>query len=233
MVEKYFQEDALSPYKKNYKWKLVVAFVFLAILALIVYTAFFDGYRLTGDVISVNVTDSNLISFDAELTTPSLELDGNFEKVRIGGNLESIYVGSQKFSLLDLSNSYVLIENYDGKIYFNNKNISKLNGKADNVVVNGVPVSSESGKKTKVYFEKASDYDSLEIEETAFINKLSYMASGKITLKNGRNNFEIHDEEVIISKFQGDLKSEKNELKLDGHISKLEILGDTDISVGG
>ena len=236
MVEQYFEDDSLSPYKKNYRIKLAVVFVFIVILALIAYTTFFHEGILTwtGSAVKGNgsVATSDGIKINAQLTTPPLKLDDSFERVVLGGNLSSIYVGDQNFALSGLRNNYVVVKNYTGKIYFDSNGISELDGKADEVDVNGVPVSLDSGKKIKVYFDGVSDYDSLEIDDV-YISKLSYTASGKITLNDGKNIFEVNNESVSISRFSGNIKGDKNEFNFDGYAEKVGVSGDTDISVGG
>jgi len=232
-MEEYFQEDFISPYGKKYKLKLIIFFVFLGILALLVYFAFFEGVFFTGNIIAGNASESR-IKFDAELTTiPLLELDGEFKNVRIKGVSNSFfYVGNQKFSLANLSSNHIILSNYNGEIYFNENNISKLKGKAEGVIINGVTLTPNLGKNTKVYFDEDFDYTLLEIKETASIKKLSYNVSGEISLFNGKNFFRIYNEEIIINKFQGDLKAENGNFNLNGYLEKLEVIGESDISVG-
>ena len=114
---------------------------------------------------------------------------------------------------------------------FNNENIFKFNGKVNNTIINGIPVTSKSGKNTKIYFDENFSYSSLEIRNMAFIKKLDYTTSGKISLNNGKNVLDINDEELIIDRFQGDLKISRRKLNLDGYIAGLKIVGDSDISI--
>lgn len=236
-MEEYFQEDFVSPYGKKYKLKIAIFCVFLIILFLLVYFAFFhENFKdvITGKIIVGDLNESK-IKFDAELTTtPILELDGEFKSVRIKGESDSFfYVGDQKFSLANLSSNHIILSDYGGKIYFNENNIFMLKGKAEGVIINGVSLTPKLGKNTKVYFDDVFDYTLLEIRETASIKKLSYNTSGKISLFNGKNLFDIYNEEIIINNFQGDLKAENGKFRLNGYLEKLEVMGESDISVGG
>jgi len=232
-MSEYFTEDFISPYGKKYKVKLAVFFVFLGILSLLIYFAFFGGFSFTGSVVNENV-DGVRIKFDAKLTKiPVLELNGEFESVRIKGVSDSsLYVGDQKFPLGDLSENYIVLNNYNGKIYFNENNISKFNGKVEEVIINGVSLAPKLGKITKIYFDEAFDYSLLEVKETVFIKKLSYVTSGEISLYDGKNFFGINNEEIIVKNFQGDLKVDRGDFNLEGYLEKLEVVGDSDISVG-
>lgn len=232
MVQEYFQEDFISPYRKGYKLKLAIFFIFLVIFGLLIFFAFFDKLSFIGNVIRGNINDSKL-NFGAELTgVPFIELDGEFNSVNIEGISDALfYAGDQKFSLENFSNS-VILTNYKGKIYFNENNVSNFRGKAEEIIINGVLFKPKLGSTTKVYFQKEFNYDFLEVKETAFIKKLLYNTSGEISLYNGKNLFQIYDEEVLISRFQGDLKVDNERFILQGYIGKLEIIGKSEISVG-
>jgi len=232
MEPTYFQEDIISPYKKGYKLKLLIFFVFLLILGLLFYFAFFgEGIPFTGNTIIENASYSR-IKFDAELTrVPLLELDGEFKSVRMNGISNSLfYAGDQEVSLVNSSN-YIILGDYNGKIYFNEENISKLKGKASIVIINGVSLLPKSGATTKVYFNEGADYTFLELKETVFIKKLSYNTSGEVSLRDRKNIFEIHDEEIMISRFQGDLKVDNGNFNLKGYVERMGLTGQSDISV--
>tara|TARA_Y100000034_G_scaffold99609_1_gene122505 strand:- start:2221 stop:2922 length:702 start_codon:yes stop_codon:yes gene_type:complete len=231
MVEKYFEEDSVSPYQSKYKLKLFVFIVFVGIILLLIYTSFVGNFSFIGGTIIENIS-INKIKINADLTIPQLELDDEFNSIKIEGNSNSfLYVGDQKFSLADLNKNYIILDNYDGEIYFDNENIFKFKGKVNNTIINSIPVTSKSGKNTKIYFDENFNYDSLEIKDRAFIRKLDYVTSGKISLNNGKNVFDISNEKLIINNFQGDLKINRKKLNLDGYITGLKIVGDSDISI--
>ncbi|MAG78840.1 hypothetical protein CMI40_00490 [Candidatus Pacearchaeota archaeon] len=232
MVGEYFEEDAISPYQSRYKLKLFVFIVFVGIILLLVYTSFSGNFPLTGKAIVENITVDR-IKFNADLTIPHLKLDNKIESLRIKGSSNSFfYVGDQKFNLEDLENNYIVLIDYDGKIYFDKANIFEFSGKVNKTIINGIPITSKSGKDTKVYFDGNFSYDLLEINGDVPIRRLSYVTSGKINLNKGKNIFDIDNEEVIIDSFIGDLELNRRKFNMDGYVKGLNVVGDSAISIG-
>lgn len=215
--------------------RIIVFLIFLAILSLLVITSFFGDFSLTGrtisNVINENATQSN-IKIEADLTAPSLELDGIYEKVELkGGSNSFIYIGNEKFQLDGSNSNLIIINNYNGKIFFNPESIVKLNGKATKVTINGIPIEPNSKKTLKVSLDENFNYNILKVEKTVFIKELSYITFGLIKLNDGKNILKIMDEEINLKNFMGDIRVENKKIKISGFVEKLEILGDSGISV--
>lgn len=180
----------------------------------------------------MGISENQGIKFNAELTIPVLNTDGKFQKVEIIGTSNSfLYFGNQKFYLGDSNENYLILKNYNGKISFDKKSISKLKGKVSEVTINGILVTSQTKNTTKINFGESFDYKNLEISNEVLISKLSYKTSGIIKLNEDKNIFNIDEEEIVITNFKGDLVIKNNKLQLKGYVEKLEIKGKFDISV--
>lgn len=214
--------------------KLIAFLIFLSILALLIYTSF-NGSPFTGSVITgsvIGVTENNSLRFNAELTTPNLELEGNFEKVEIlGGSDSFFYVGNQKFDLGNSERNYLIFENYEGEISSKENGITLMKGKASKVTMNGILITSQTKDTTKVNFEGNFDFNSLEIKEKVSIKELAYITSGIVRLNEDKNIFNLNNEEIVITNFNGDLIIENGRSKFNGYVRKLDIKGDSEVSV--
>ena len=63
-----------------------------------------------------------------------MTLDGNFENVDLYGSSNYFMkVGNQKFNLGDLNENYITLKNFDGKISFDERKITSLEGKVSEV----------------------------------------------------------------------------------------------------
>tara|TARA_Y100000034_G_scaffold52866_1_gene64960 strand:- start:292 stop:1002 length:711 start_codon:yes stop_codon:yes gene_type:complete len=219
--------------KKHHLIILVIA-IFLIILSFVIYTSFYTP-SVTGSIITGNIVGGNEnqgVKFNAELTIPSLNVNGKFEELEITGSSNSVlYVGNQKFDLGNSNDNYLILKNYDGEISFDENEIIKLKGKASIVTVNGVVVTSQTKNTTKISFKEPFYYKSLEISKKVLINKLAYKTSGVIRLDEEKNIFNINDEEIAITNFNGDLIIENGKSQFKGYIKKLEIKGDSEVSV--
>jgi len=214
----------------NLRWIMFSAF--LAILVFLIITAFSDNFSFTGNLVNgIKQQSNSTIKFNAELTTPSMDAGGNFEKVEFQGNSESFfYVGNEKFQL-NAKNNYIVMNNYTGAIAFDSQNIVKLNGKATKVFINGIPVEPKTNDILKVSLDKDFSYTSLSIENEIKISKLSYITTGEIRINGGKKIFTLDNEQISLKNFIGDVSAENNKFKMSGLIEKLDIAGETKISL--
>ena len=214
----------------NTRW--VIFSVFLAILVFLIITAFSDKFSFSGNFVNdIKQQSNSTIKFNAELTIPSIDAKGNFEKIEFQGNSESFfYVENEKFQL-NAKNNYIVMNNYTGEIAFDSKNILKLNGRATKVFVNGIPVEPKTSGVLKVSLDKDFSYTLLNIEKEISIGKLSYISSGKISINDGKNIFNLDSEQVSLKNFVGDVNAEDNKFKMSGFVEKLDIAGEAKISV--
>ncbi|MBU4308414.1 MAG: hypothetical protein KJ566_01315 [Nanoarchaeota archaeon] len=208
---------------------LIIFGIFLITLFLLIYTSF-SGSPLTGNIIK-NDSSNNSIIISADLTIPVLTLNDEFETIIIKGDSDSfLYVGDKKFPLSDSKENSIILTDYIGEISFNEKTILKLEGKVGGVSINGIPMTSKSNKKMKIYFDSDFNYRILEIPENAFIKILNYETSGKIIL-NEKTTINLDNEILTIEKFYGSLKISDKHFKIKGHVKSLNIKGTQKISV--
>lgn len=206
---------------------LFIFLIFVVILLFLIVTSFFDFFSFTGGIIkNTNSSNNDGINIEAVLTIPNLEIKGEFNKVEIRGGSDSyFYVESEKFYLGNSQNNYIILNNYDGDILFDSDKISGLNGRVSDVSINGVPVSPEKKSTLKVKLDENFNYNSLEISDGAFISKLIYNATGIIKINNGKNIFNLDNEEIEIRGFLGSLRVERKKFEINGKIDRLEIRG--------
>ncbi len=217
---------------KHHNTRWIVFSVFLAILVFLIITSFSDKFSFTGNLVSdIKQQPNSSIKFDAVLTIPSIDINGDFEKIEFQGNSESFfYVENEKFQL-NAKNNYIVMNNYTGEIAFDSKNILKLNGKAAKVFVNGIPIEPKTNSVLKVSLDKDFSYTLLNIKNEINIKKLSYITTGKININNGKNIFNLDNEQISLKNFIGDASAENNKFKISGLVEKLDIAGKTKISL--
>ena len=220
--------------RRKFYIKLGIFFVFSAILGGLIITSFYTNGSLTGFItekIVQEVRPNSTIEFNAELTIPSLSIDGNFQKVELRGNSESFLdIESERFSLNSKSN-YITIENYTGEISFDGEKISKLKGKATRIFVNGIPIQPKTKGAMKVSLGSEFYYSYVDVKKEVVIKEMSYSTSGEIIINNGKNIFNLENEKISIEDFVGDLKIFGDKFNLDGFVKKLDIRGKSAITI--
>lgn len=201
--------------KKHHLW-IIMIMIFASILFFLIYTSFYNPNltnRITGNVIRGSTT--NLIEIDATLSSPEiLSVKGDIEKIDLRSQKGNLVVGKESF---DLNKASIVIDNFSGEISFNKNDITKLNGKASKVFIEGIPITSSSA--IKIYFEEESEYSYLKLNNF-YLNSLSYKTSGIVKLNNEKVTINLEDEIFKIEKFQGDLEIRGDEFKLRGLIKK-------------
>ena len=212
--------------------KIIVFMIFLFILLLIIFTAFYD-LPLVGNVISEGFDRNNSIHFDAKFTSaPLISARGDFKFMKIEGLSDCFfYVGDQKFPLEEISHNYISLTDFEGEIVFDERNITKLKGKVSRVAVNGISLMPSGKKSIKVSIEEPVNYKLLDITDTVFLDKLEDEFSGRIILDDNKDIFNLDEEFTLIEKFQGDISVDNGDLSLKGEIRALNIKGNHIISV--
>lgn len=212
--------------------KLAIFFAFLIIVALLVATSLYPG-SLTG-LITEKVVDeinpNSTIKFNAELTIPNLEISGNFQNVELKGGSESqIIVDNGKLQLNPKTN-YIVLKNLTGEISLNKERMTLLDGKSSKIFINGIPIEPKTKNSLKTGIENFI-YISLLVEKEVVIKNLAYTASGEVVLNNGKNTFSLENEEINFEDFVGDLKIENGKIFFNGFVKRLNIKGQSGISV--
>lgn len=234
-VETYGQEGGIM--KKHKRHIMLMVFVaFVAVFGLLIYTSFGHlpfGITLTGNSVqNPSLISENGIKINAVLTVPSINLKGSFNQLQItGGSSANFYAGTEKFFLGKAKENYITLANYSGKISFNEKIISELNGNSQSILMNGVQVNPNSKSTLNVYTDKNLDYSELYITSGVEIKNLDYNTTGTISINDGENIFNLQNQEVILRNFNGGISVENNKIKLAGYAESINVLGEHQISV--
>ena len=204
--------------KKHHFW-LIISIIFLGTLFFLIYTSFYNpslGNSITGNIIRGDKTEENLIEIDSTLTSPEkIKVKGKIEKIELKiEKTDKFFVGKEQF---DLDKASIIIDNFDGEISFNKNSITKFNGKASKIFVEGIPITGDSS--IKVYFEGEFKYNYLKLNNF-YLNSLSYVTSGVVKLNDGKAIINLDNENFKIEKFQGDLEIRDNRFKLKGVIRR-------------
>ena len=207
--------------------KFLIFTSFLFVIGIILVSVFPGNLSLTGKSIS-SINSNNSISISAELTIPELELKGDYEKVTFfGRSSSSIYIGNKKFALERTLNE-IILNGFSGKININESKILLVDGKASEVILNGIPISNKNNNKIKIYTNSEIFYDLIEFEGNTYVKEMDYIASGRISFgeKIG-DKIHLDEKELFISHFFGQLKIKSNRMFLNGLVDKIEIKDET------
>ncbi|MBA7679129.1 hypothetical protein ES703_87412 [subsurface metagenome] len=237
MTLKNFIGKEVDQYSKHKK--AIIFVIFLLVVSSLVYFAFFEG-KITSGIITSRIIGSsgeinpeNSINISANLIQPDdLIIKGKIDKIEMKINKidDFFYAGTSKFDLGQLSETYIIIFDYNGELSFDNENILKLKGKSSEVLINGVSTTPTSGDDMKIYFDNDIGYGYLKAINI-FLSPLSYTTSGSINLNDGKININIDEEEVKLGKFRGDIEVDGREFKIKGETEKLEVVGILDIKI--
>ncbi|MEK6898024.1 MAG: hypothetical protein AABX28_01555 [Nanoarchaeota archaeon] len=207
----------------------LISGLLIGIFLLLAYNTFSGTLPLTGDL--TGEKNQTAIPLNAKLTVPDLILNGNFREVKIVAGSDSyIKAGDEEIYLGKLANNYIILKNFSGEINLNSKKIIKLKGEVSEVIFNGYPLNLKDNV-AKISLDKSTSYSSFEIDEGISIGKLSYTTSGNLILDDGKNAFDITNEKVELSKFNGGLKINKDLFELSGEAGKIKIIGDNEIII--
>ena len=227
-----------KPRSRKFYFKLLLFLSFFGIFFFFVYTSFFGGTGLTGSLVGTGgiitgTTSENLINFSAEMTIPPMALEGKFAKVELsaGGN-SFLQIGDQKSSLENFRDNYIVLENYEGEISFDEKEILNLDGRASGVTINGIFMTPNKKGTSRVSLQNPLPYFSLNIMDEVRAKKISHKTSGFANVGNGKNLIKLDNEQVSITNFVGDMKLAKGKIILLGKIQRIDVSGEQKVYVG-
>jgi len=216
-----------KPRSRKFYFKLLLFLSFFGIFFFFVYTSFFGGTGLTGSLVSTGgiitgTTPENLINFSAEMTIPPMALEGKFV----------LQIGDQKSSLENFRDNYIVLENYEGEISFDEKEILNLDGRASGVTINGIFMTPNKKGTSRVSLQNPLPYFSLNIMDEVRAKKISHKTSGFANVGNGKNLIKLDNEQVSITNFVGDMKLAKGKIILLGKIQRIDVSGEQKVYVG-
>src|SRR3989344_58234 len=232
-IEKY--GEGSHKRRKRFFFFLIVM-VFFGIVAGLIYYAYGGSIPFTGNFVN-SQTPKNPVSLLADLSAPNqaIAVDGGIGSMEmivsrgIPGNF--LHVGKQKVNLGDSKDSEIIINGFSGKISFDGRSVLYLNGKASEVIVNGVKTIPQAGESMKVSIDEDFAYSYLKMQQV-FIDRLSYVASGEIKINEGKAGIELDKEEFTLTGFLGNLEMKKGKLGLDGMSERVSVTGILDLKAG-
>lgn len=206
------QKIRISPGKpkKTIKKKVYLIGTFLFILSLLFFFAF-EGNSITGNVIKNGETLSKENSFQirAQLDSLNKELSINQEIseiiLEIENSEERLLFGENSFNLSAQKRLKITIEGFKGKISFDKEKITNLNGRAKKLIINDLPLSSNSAN-SKIIIEGELKYKLLTIKEISLKN-YNEIKSGTVEIDGDKLKMELTNESISIENFYGDLSN--------------------------
>ncbi len=231
MTEFPFEKFYHHPHKKRIKNKtpLIIIGIFIILLIAILYPLIFSGFNSSKNS---NPDNSGIITFNSQLDIPEMKLKERFDKVVFSGkSLSILEVGSQEVSLSQDVDSEISLINYKGKLYFNESSIYVLDGKAEKVLLNGIPIASKSRSTLNIEFNEPFEYTVLEIPNFKK-SQLKYSTSGYVNLNNEKTIVNLEDEQILMKDILASLKISQNKMNLVGNLSYFETTGKQNIVIG-
>jgi hypothetical protein len=197
--------------KRLFGRKWIFLFFFLIIGSLLFF-AFSGEVSLTGNVIGVggSIDEANAFPLTARLTplgvNESLEFDQFVERMvfEFEPVNQNLLLGKDLvINVGELDDPTIVFESFDGTLIFDSGSVLLLKGKAGKVSVNGVSVGGTG--VVSVSFDGSVPYDKLSLSNV-YLRSYNAVTSGSVEAKD-KTFFELDQEEIVISKFRGDVKS--------------------------
>lgn len=155
------QQQPEMHHRRHHKKKLFMFVVFLMLAGFLIYPLFYGPLPFTGSIIS----SPNSAQIETNAEDASTKLQGSFSKIELRGSSEGqLYAGESTYNLNNLDDTRIILEDYTGKIYFNEQKLVLLEGKATSVTLNGIQISSQSGNQMPVSLGEFA-YRSLKIND--------------------------------------------------------------------
>lgn len=217
--------DRKDTHKHKHTLTFFIFIFFVGVLIFIIYTTFNDtpfSSPITGKVIKTSESSGpkdSLVQITARLDPPqNLNLKTQSEKISLKTKSPAtFYLGKQKFELKPRSS--IIIDNFEGELSINIKNISKLDGKTTKVYIDGIPITPS--KKEIILSEQDFDYSFLKISNLQ--TSLEYNTSGDVNLQNNKVRIKLNNEKLILTTFKGSFELTKNQLRLEGLIPESNV----------
>ncbi|MBS3079961.1 hypothetical protein J4221_00655 [Candidatus Pacearchaeota archaeon] len=216
---------------KSHHFWLYLTILFLVILSFLIYTSFYNPSfsskftgKITGNIISNKNSFNNII---AKLDVPGhLVIDSSIDKISIKTSEPlNIVIGDQKAELKKQSS--LVINDFKGKIILEKQKLTKLDGNAQEIFIDGIPMTRKSGSSIPISIEKNVTFYYLELKNTR-INTINYIASGDLDINNGKVTINLKNEKLKIDSYEGDFLVNKNVLSINGKFSDInadELIG--------
>jgi len=226
--------------RKRSKTKVFLGLLFLLIISLLFFLASGGDSlsRITGNVIGVgskgSVDEANSFKIKASLNSLDSEMSFNQDiesiSFEIKGRENILYFGESSFNLT--SNSEVIVEGFEGKVSFDNGFIYSLEGRAQKIIINGLPVSSSS-RKFKISLGQSIEYNYINLKGV-YLREFLGAKTGNLDISEGKLSFKLSNETILIQRFYGDIGNGRltnafgvgsSHLVFDGRAENIEVEG--------
>lgn len=217
----------------KYKNKFLLMGFFL-VLIIILYTTFLGTPQILGNTIFGGNESTTLskIKISADLTIPEISTKGDFSEIIISAQPSSFfYIADQEIETSTTKKSLILIKGYNGKFDLDRNSLS-INGKAEKIFTEDIPISSKSRDYVNIEFGDGFDYSTLEIKNDFSFKSLEYTTSGTIDVEQG-TTLSLTNDKVRLEGFIGTIKVSEGRMILNGELSKLTVEGEKTISISG
>lgn len=212
-----------SPKRKSSKLTIFVVVLFLSVVGVIYFTTFSDGFSFTGRVVGSQNSTSDIVISSA-LSVPELNLKGSYNELVLSLSPDSfIYLDNKKVGS-NFSNELIL-RDFNGIVNIQGGKGVQIEGKISEIVLNGIPITSNTNSKMKLSLSPNSHYNSIEIKEGFYFKELIYIASGEIYY--GEDFIKLNSEKVDLTNYIGSLKIEDDLIFFDGTVESLSVTGDS------
>jgi hypothetical protein len=223
-----------SPADRKSHAMLIIVVIFIVIFLLLVITSFSGSPPFTGSAVGPSQDQNNQdqIIISADLSIPDLIIEDTFKALEIKtGPSPDIFIGEQKLSFPNSNENTIELSNYEGNIVLKDSEIQEIVGKAAKVVVNGNPITSQTGSPLQVQFTKETNFKSLKLNTPISLKKLDYTTTGTITLEKEKTILKADNDNLIIKKFEGTLEINSGRFIINGYSESLNLKGDKEISI--
>lgn len=223
--EKYNWSNRNYSYKRKRSTAKTFLFLFfILVVAVILLSAFYDGFSITGKSID-SPNQNNSISIKTSLSIPDIVLKDEYSEIAFNLPKGSfVNLDNKKISLEQIENRIVIL-NFKGIMEINENTITKLEGKISEIKINGIPINMEDGKKIKFSIDPEIRYNFFEIKEGVYLRDVSFLTSGDVFI--GRDSITLNSEKINFKNYLGSLKIINRKLVLDGFSESVKIEGES------
>lgn len=207
---------------KNINLIIFLAFLFIA-GTILTQTMSPTQRSFTG--FSIFPTDSNITSnapIKASLSIPILTLKNELPEIKITIDKESSIILDGKTFSLKGTEREIIFKDFKGTISFDENKIYTLEGKASEVVLSGIPMTTD--KTIHILLEAETPYKKIELTKDIYIKSLNYITTGEILID--QDLLKANFEEIFLNNYIGTIKAENKILSLDGKIESIELIGE-------
>ena len=221
--DKYNQRYYQTSYKKKmFGKKTFLFFAFSFVLVIVLFSAFYDGRGMTGNVIG-NINHNNSIEIKTSFSVPEVKLDDEYEEVVLHLNKGAILKIDNKKINLEENENKIILKDFKGELEINEQYLSKLTGKVSEITINNLPLTLQKKGKIKVSLSDNSEYSFFGIEDGVYIKSVFFTTSGSLFF--GDDSLILNSEKIELRNYLGKLTIKDEKLILEGFVENLNIEG--------